>query len=168
MTNNNYNNNNLGSHEGRVTATNTPSSTPVIITPKITLEDNDLDNSDDDQETLIAYASSSSNKSSSSSNYPSKPVQVPVLKVDHLSDSRPDTPSEQLSTNESEVSSLVEEKNESESGETQSRNPAKKKDQILAMDEYGFVYDVAEGEDGVDRMPRMFVFQRNEKKKSFL
>ncbi|CAG8694414.1 9396_t:CDS:10 [Rhizophagus irregularis] len=79
-------NNNLN-YEGRVTAANTPAPTPVIITPKITIEDSDLDDSDlDQEESLISYRS----------------FQAPTLRVDYFRSDTPDTPSEQLSANESE------------------------------------------------------------------
>jgi hypothetical protein len=163
---------NNSNYEGRVTAANTPATTPVIITPKITLEDSDLDDSDIDQEeSLISYRSfrnnSTKSSSSSSSFDPSKPVEVPTLRVDYFRSDTPDTPSEQLSANESEdISSedeyenKVEVKDESESDVTQpSKSANKKKDQILAIDEYGFVYDVAEEDipPGADRIQRMFV-----------
>ncbi|CAG8519736.1 12364_t:CDS:10 [Funneliformis caledonium] len=168
----NNNNHQFGSDEGRMTSANTPAPTPVIITPKITLEDSDIEDSDDDpEENLIAYASSSNNSTkSSSSNNPSKIAEVPVLKVENVSDPISDTPSEQLSTNESEEISSeddkVVEKNESESEETQSSKPAKKKDQILAIDEYGFVYDVTEEDipPGVDRIQRIIQAPGTEEK----
>ncbi|CAI2174306.1 15608_t:CDS:10 [Funneliformis geosporum] len=170
---NNNNNHQFGSSEGRVTSANTPAPTPVIITPKITLEDSDIDDSDDDQEeSLIAYASSSNNSTkSSSSNNPSKTTEVPALKVENASDSISDTPSEQLSTNESEEISSeddkVEEKNESESGETQSNKSAKKeKNENLTIDEYGFVRDVTEEDipPGVDRIQRIIQAPGTEEK----
>ncbi|RIA98673.1 hypothetical protein C1645_50584 [Glomus cerebriforme] len=161
--------NNNSNYEVRVSPVNTPASTPIIITPKITLEDSDLDDSDIDQEeTLISYASSRNNsmKSSSSSYDPPKPAEVPTLKVERISYSRSDTPSEQLSANESEDISSEDDyenkevKSESESDKTQTNKPAKKKKEpILAIDEYGFVYDVSEDDipPGADRIQRMFV-----------
>jgi hypothetical protein len=163
--------NNNSNHESRVTAANTPASTPIIITPKITLEDSDLD--DSEEESLISYRSYRNNltKSSSSSYDPSKPTEVPTLRVNYFRSDTPDTPSEQLSANESEDISSEDEyenklesvKDESESDVTQSSKCAnKKKEQILAIDEYGFVYDISEEDipPGADRIQRMFVSQR--------
>ncbi|PKC02939.1 hypothetical protein RhiirA5_363685 [Rhizophagus irregularis] len=163
-------NNNLN-YEGRVTAANTPAPTPVIITPKITIEDSDLDDSDlDQEESLISYRSfrnnsAKSSSSSSSSSDPSKPAEAPTLRVDYFRSDTPDTPSEQLSANESEdISSedeyenKIEVKDDCESEASQpSRSANKKKDQILAIDEYGFVYDIAEEDipPGADRIQRI-------------
>ncbi|GBB87750.1 hypothetical protein RclHR1_14230004 [Rhizophagus clarus] len=152
-------------YEGRVIAANTSTPIPVIITPKITLEDSDLDDSDD-EESLIAYRSPRNNSTKSSSSHnPSKPTEVPTLRVGYFRSDTPDTPSEQLSANESEdISSEDEDENKievkdgSESEVTQSSKTAnKKKDQILAIDEYGFVYDISEEDipPGADRIQRI-------------
>jgi len=157
--------NNNSNYDGRVTATNTPTSSPVLITPKITLQDSDLDDSDT-EESLISYRSfrKNSTKSSSSSD-PPKPTEVPTLKIGYFRSDTPDTPSEQLSANESddissedEYENKVEVKDDCDSEVTQpSKSACKKKDQILAIDEYGFVYDVAEEDipPGADRIQRI-------------
>ncbi|CAJ0910201.1 737_t:CDS:2 [Entrophospora sp. SA101] len=100
-----------------------------------------------------------------------KSTTIPIVKIDYAPQTL-QTPNEPLSAYESDVTTddeteYIDRKEFNNSANSnESKSIKKKKDQILAIDEYGFVYDVSEKEipPGADRIKRIIQAPGTEEK----